>query len=436
MNTNIELLIQGLNDPDVNNRLSNLKRLRELVDKGYITKPSINEYAVNNHIHTTYSFSPYSPTKSIWMAYNAGLMTAGIMDHDSISGAREFISAGKIIGIATTIGVECRVNFANTPVEGRKLNNPDQETVAYVSLHGIPHTQIEKVKSYFSIYQGERNKRNRLMVERLNNIMESFDIKIDFDEDVAPLSQYKDGGTITERHILYALSLKLIDKFGRGEKLVSFLKEKLEINLTRKIEGYLLDSDNQYYDYDLLGALKAELVPRFFIPATTECPDVREIVKFSKEIGSILAYAYLGDITESVTGDKRSEKFEDEYLELLFEVLKDLGFDAVTYMPSRNTLEQLKRVKDLCNKYELFQISGEDINSPRQSFICEKLRLEEFRNLIESTWALIGHEISATEDINKGMFSEETKKKYPSLNERIKVFADIGRKSFSGEAYR
>lgn len=436
MYNSIELLIQGLNDPDVNNRLSNLKRLMEFVDKGYIPKPAINEYAVNNHIHTTYSFSPYSPTKSIWMAYNAGLMTAGIMDHDSISGAKEFIIAGEIIGIATTIGVECRVNFSNTPVEGRKLNNPDQETVAYVSLHGIPHTQIDRVREYFSKYQAERNKRNRLMIERLNGIMEPFNIKIDFDNDVVPISQYKDGGTITERHILYALSIKLIDRFGKGERLVSFLKDTLGINLTKKIEGYLLDANNQYYDYDLLGALKAELVPRFFIPATTECPDVREIVNFSKEIGSILAYAYLGDITESVTGDKRSEKFEDEYLELLFEVLKDIGFDAVTYMPSRNTLEQLKRVKALCDQYELFQISGEDINSPRQSFICEKLRLEEFKNLIESTWALIGHEISATEDINKGMFSEETKRKYPSLNERIKVFAEIGRKSFSGEAYR
>jgi len=436
MSTEIELLVEGLNDPDVNNRLSNLKRLRELVDNGYIPKPPINEFAVNNHIHTTYSFSPYSPTKSIWMAYNAGLMTAGIMDHDSISGAREFISAGKIIGIATTIGVECRVSFANTPLEGRKLNNPDQETVAYVSLHGIPHTQIDKVRDYFSRYQRERNKRNRLMIERLNKIMEPFEIKIDFDSDVVPLSQYKDGGTITERHILYALSLKLIEKFGKGEKLVNFLKGTLEINLPRRIEGYLLDVDNRYYDYDLLGALKAELVPRFFIPATTECPEVREIVKFSEEIGSILAYAYLGDITESVTGDKRSEKFEDEYLDLLFDVLKELGFDAVTYMPSRNTLEQLKRVKSLCEQYELFQISGEDINSPRQSFICEKLKLEEFRNLIESTWALIGHEISATEDLSKGMFSDETKKRYPDLNERIKIYAEIGRKSFSGEAYR
>ncbi|HHV80638.1 TPA: PHP domain-containing protein [bacterium] len=429
MRKDIELLEQELNNPDLDERLFSLRNLKVLIDTGDIPKPSVNEYAVNNHIHTTYSFSPYSPSKSIWMAYKSGLVTAGIMDHDSISGAKEFISAGKIIGMATTIGVECRVDFSSTPLKGRKLNNPDQETVAYISLHGIPHTKIDTVKDYFSKYQKERNKRNKKMVDRLNSMMKAFDINIDFDRDVVPLSKYNEGGTITERHILFALSLKLIDKFGKGEKLVNFLKDTLRINLTRRIEGYLLDPDNEYYAYDLLGALKAELVPRFFIPATTECPPVEEIVKFSKETGSILAYAYLGDITESVTGDKRSEKFEDDYLDLLFEVLKGLDFDAVTYMPSRNTIEQLKRVKALCDRFGLFQISGEDINSPRQSFICEKLKLEEFRNLIDSTWALIGHEILATEDISKGMFSEETKRKYPDLNERIRVYSEIGRKS-------
>ena len=419
--------IKNLNNPNVHIRLENLKKLKEAVDKGDIPRPVINDYAVNNHIHTTYSFSPYSPTKAIWMAYNSGLLTAGIMDHDSISGAREFITAGKIIGIATTIGVECRIDFSNTPLKGKKINNPDQHSIAYVSLHGIPHTQIDRVKEYFSYYLSERNKRNRLMVDRLNKILEPFDIHIDFDRDVVPISMYYEGGSITERHILFALSNKLIKKYGKGENLVSFLKNVLKLNLTKRIENYLLDANNEFYTYDLLGALKAELVESFYIDATTECPDVREIVKFSKEIGAILAYAYLGDVGESVTGDKKSEKFEDEYLELLFEVLKELGFDAVTYMPSRNTSAQLKRVKSLCERYELFQISGEDINSPRQSFICEKLKDAEFRNLIDSTWTLIAHERLATEDKDRGMFSLKTIEKYPNLNERIKIYAELGK---------
>ncbi|HPC78409.1 MAG TPA: PHP domain-containing protein, partial [bacterium] len=69
MRKDIELLEQELNNPDLDERLFSLRNLKVLIDTGDIPKPSVNEYAVNNHIHTTYSFSPYSPSKSIWMAY-------------------------------------------------------------------------------------------------------------------------------------------------------------------------------------------------------------------------------------------------------------------------------------------------------------------------------------------------------------------------------
>ena len=55
------------------------------------TEPGI---FVNNHIHTCYSFSPYTPTSAVFYAWKAGLRTAGIMDHDSVGGMREFIEAG------------------------------------------------------------------------------------------------------------------------------------------------------------------------------------------------------------------------------------------------------------------------------------------------------------------------------------------------------
>ena len=188
-----------------------------------------------------------------------------------------------------------------------------------------------------------------------------------------------------------------------------------------------MDSNNEHYSYDLLGALKSDLVEKFYIDATAECPDIKEVIDFAREIGAISAYAYLGDVGSSVTGDKKSQKFEDDYLDELFDVIKELGFNAVTYMPSRNTMEQLKRLKQLCEKYDMFQISGEDINTPRQSFICTALRNEEFKNLIESTWALIGHEYMATQDKRKGLFSDETIAKYPDINERIKEYCKIGR---------
>jgi hypothetical protein len=424
----IKNIIANLNHPDMNIRLDSLKKIMTNISAGEITRPQ-KGMDFNNHIHTNYSFSPYSPTKAIWMAYQAGLATAGLMDHDSISGAKEFIEAGKIAGIATTIGVECRGDFSATLVNGKKINNPDQNSNAYIAIHGIPHTQIERVQAYFKPYQNYRNIRNQQMVAAINQLVKSSGIALNFETDIIPLSKYDEGGSITERHILYALSLKLIERYGKGNRLIHCLANQLKIKSSPKLEAYLTDIANPYYDYDLLGLLKSEFVSSFYIKATHECPDVKEIIKFASEIGAVSAYPYLGDVGDSVTGDKKTQKFEDDYLDLLFEVLKELQFNAVTYMPSRNSFKQLERVRNLCNQYHFFQISGEDINSPRQSFIYQSLRDERFQNLRDAAWALIGHEITATENIKQGMFSESPINQYPDLKERINRYRDIGLRS-------
>ncbi len=426
MKADVNLLLDNLNNADTSIRLNSLKMLMNKIEAGELEKTLAGK-DVNNHIHTSYSFSPYSPTKAIWMAYTSGLATVGIMDHDSIGGAEEFIEAGKIAGIVTTIGVECRADFSKTPLKGRRLNNPDQDSVAYVALHGIPHTQINKVREFFKPYTAHRNMRNIKMTENINDLIKPSGIKLNFEKDVVPLSNFKNGGSITERHILFALSLKLIALTGKGCPLVSFLKNNLKLAVSSKAESYLLDSSSPYYEYDLLGLLKSKLVASIYVNAGDECPGITEIIRFSDSIGAICAYAYLGDVSDSVTGDKRAQKFEDDYIAELFELLHSLGFRAITYMPSRNSMAQLDMVRALCGKYSFFQISGEDINSPRQPFICTALRNEKFNNLYEATWALVGHELAATANPDAGMFSPHSISKYPSLEQRIKAYMEIGR---------
>ena len=219
-----------------------------------------------------------------------------------------------------------------------------------------------------------------------------------------------------------------MEKCGKGKSCVDFIKNTLEIPVSKKVEELLLDEQQIHYEYDLLGVLKSDLVGKIYVDATDECPPVREVIALAKETSSIAAYAYLGDVGSSVTGDKKAQKFEDDYLDLLFETIDDLGYDAVTYMPSRNTLEQLERVMTLCDRYGMFQISGEDINTPRQKFLSPKLQEPEFRHLIDSTWALIGHEKMATKDLSLGMFSEQSKAKYPNLKKRILAYREYGLK--------
>ncbi len=383
---------------------------------------------VNNHIHTTYSFSPYTPVQAVKKAKDSGLMTAGIMDHDSVGGAKQFIEAGRKEGIATTAGFECRVRMDGTPFDGQRLNNPDQISNAYVACHGIPHQHIDTAQAWLAPYRQRRNIRNRHMVETINGrLLAGTGMRIDFDRDVAGISMCADGGSVTERHITYALVAKLLAHVDKGAALVRLLEGEMGMHLSEKQRAALLDAEGQYYDYTLLGILKSSLIGSFYIDATDECPMAQEFVSFVRSIGAIPAYAYLGDVGDSVTGDKKAQRFEDGYLDELFPWLKEAGFLAVTYMPTRNTEQQLQRVMKLCDDYALFQISGEDINSPAQGFRCAALELPEYKHLVTSTWALIGHENAASADVENGMFSWKNAREMPELQDRICHFAALGR---------
>ena len=385
-------ILKRLNSASAEQRLAELKAV---ISNEKEKPPVLNEYA-NNHIHTKYSFSPYSPTAAAFFARQAGLATAGIMDHDSISGAREFIEAGKTAGVATTIGLECRVSLAGTALEGKRVNNPDQKSVAYMALHGVPHQNIEYLNDFFAPLREKRNIRNKKMVENINALVSGCGIILNFEKDVIPLSNYSEGGSVTERHILYALALKIAEKYPRNT--AAFLENELGVPLSEKQKNQMNDTRSGYFTYDLLGILKGAFIKKIYVDADEELLHISELSALAKKIDALLCYAYLGDVTNSVTGDKIAQKFEDDYLEELFEILRHQNVDAVTYMPSRNTPEQLKRVMELCKKFGFFEISGEDINSPRQSFICGELAKPEFSHLIKATWTLIEREKELSTD--------------------------------------
>lgn len=378
-------LLTMLNVDTAEERLENLRRIIYEEEK---SPQKLPQYA-NNHIHTIYSFSPYSPTAAVYFARLAGLTTAGIMDHDTIAGAGEFRSAGEIAGIGVTCGMECRVRIDEDWLKGRRLNNPDQARIAYMAVHSVPQQNVEALQDAFAPLRERRNARNARMTDKLNELMLPYGITLSFTEDVLPLTQYAGGGTVTERHLLWALSGKLMDVPGT-DKIPEIL-EKLGISL-KNIQKLRLVPDNEYLRYDLLGILKAGLVKKFYIPAADECMSLGELVELSGRADAILCYAYLGDVGESVTGDKLAERYEDSFLDELFPFLKNAGVSGITYMPSRNTDSQIARVRSLCKDYGMLEISGEDINTLRQSFICEKLAEPGFSHLVDATWHMIKRE--------------------------------------------
>lgn len=419
-------LIEQMNHPDREVRLQALRTWKALEKVGKVPKPALRENDANNHIHTIYSFSPYSPVKAAFCAYQAGLGTMGIMDHDSLSGAREFLNACDILGTAATVGFEFRCHFRLPGLGSRRINNPDQNDHSYVAVHGIPHQNIDSLNAFLAPYRERRNDRNRRMVNKINDRFAPFGIRLDFEADVLPLSMAREGGSVTERHLMYALSIKIADRFGRGQGTVDFLDRELKIALSDKVRGYLRDGGNPHYLYDLLGVLKSD-TSFFYLDAEEESCEISALVAEAKKAGAIVAYPYLGDVGGSVTGDKRPQKFEDDILDELIAEVAAKGIRAVAYMPTRNTRVQLDRLRGLCREKAFFEISGEDINSPRQKFECEALKDPAYANLIQSTWALIGHEKAATLDPEDGMFTPRTEKAFPDLEERVRHFAEIGR---------
>ena len=372
-----------LNAPTREERIANLREVLKTT-----TFPEMVPQYINNHIHTTYSFSPYSPTAAVYAARMEGLCTAGIIDHDSISGAEEFLEAAEIIGIPVTIGMEARISMDGTRLEGRRTNNPDQVGVSYMTIQSVPHDKIDTLTQFFKPYQAARHERNRKMIAKINELV---GVELDYDRDVLPLSEAKNNGGVTERHLMYALAIELTKQVGKGQPMIDKLTA-LGMNLSEKQKALLSDTQYPFYEYDVLGMLKGTFVPKIFIDATTECPNLKDMVKLCNEIDAYLCYAYLGDVGDSVTGDKKAQKFEDDYLDDVFECLAEEGVKAVTYMPTRNTPAQLERLRGLCDQYGMFQISGEDINTPRQSFIIKAMENPMFQNLIDATWKLIEHE--------------------------------------------
>ncbi len=376
-------ILNKLNAPTKEERLANLAE----VLKTTVFPPMVPQY-INNHIHTTYSFSPYSPTAAVYAARMEGLCTAGIIDHDSISGAEEFLEAAKLVDMPVTIGMEARISMDGTRLEGRRTNNPDQVGVSYMTIQGVPHNQIGRLTEFFKPYQAARHTRNRKMIEKINALV---GVSLDYDRDVLPLSMAAENGGVTERHLMYALAIELVKQVGKGQGMIDKLTS-LGMNLSEKQKSMLLDTEYPFYEYDVLGMLKGTFVPKVFIDATDECPKLKDMVKLCREVDAYLCYAYLGDVGDSVTGDKKAQKFEDDYLDDVFECLKEEGVKAVTYMPTRNTPAQLERLRGLCDQYGMFQISGEDINSPRQIFVIKAMENPLFQNLIDATWKLIEHE--------------------------------------------
>ncbi|MBQ2661848.1 MAG: PHP domain-containing protein [Clostridia bacterium] len=237
------------------------------------------------HIHSNMSDGTYSPREIVSLAKAGGVFTIAVTDHDNVSGVREAQTAGEEEGVHVISGVEIDTEFeCELHIIGlcMNINNPN-----FVRL-------LEDAKVH-------RQERNKLIIERLENIGIPVSEKIESQKDA----------TVTRLNIAKAI----VDcSFAQS------FYEAFEKYLNKGRAGYV------------------------FVERT----DKIKAVKTIKEAGGIAVLAH----PCKLQCDKNK----------LVHDLKEAGLDALEIYYPKTTEGQLGELMSLANRYDLDVSSGSDFH--------------------------------------------------------------------------
>ncbi len=113
---------------------------------------------IDLHMHSTFSDGTLTPTELIQKGKELGLTAMALTDHDTIDGVKEFIQAGKSIGVIPVPGVEISVDT--------KL--PNHGHMHIVGLFIDPDS--EELKNTLDYLRTQRNLRAEKIIRKLNEL--------------------------------------------------------------------------------------------------------------------------------------------------------------------------------------------------------------------------------------------------------------------------
>ncbi len=141
--------------------------------------------AADLHCHTTASDGTLSPTQLVQMAVAKGLQAVGITDHDTVSGLKEGMEAGKRFGLELVPGLELNTDFCGTEVH---------------ILGYYPDLESEVLHQVLSNLQKARCARISLIVSKLRGL------GLNISED--RVREISGNGAVGRPHIAQALEEK------------------------------------------------------------------------------------------------------------------------------------------------------------------------------------------------------------------------------------
>ena len=331
-----------------------LKKLRK-----EITEISSTQRA-NPFVRSVYSFSNQSPSMMAYLAYKSDLGLIGLFDMESLEGVKEFKKGCKLFGIEACVGVDVQVN----PHIADSISSNS-------GIIGVADRYLKQADKFLKPYREKHRERVAEMVDRINKKIKALGIKISFIYDVYSISKYIRGGTITEKHVWFAFSKKLIHTYGKGEALIEKIKSVCE--LTDMDITLMSDTTNPFYEYDLARILKIAF--RF---DQNPHADHKDIINFAHSINALALY-------ELRFGSNGREA------EIVNEV-KAEGYDVLAFDPRVMLDEQVKSLVELCFKAEIFALPLEIIDFPRKKFDTSISDKDLTSRLEKIAWAIAGHQ--------------------------------------------
>lgn len=404
-----EQLIKHLNSKNVLYRklLLALLKKTEKRNKKYGLEDNTS---YNFNIRTDYSFSPYNPTMSAFMAYKAGVSVAGVCDFGTIAAANEFLSGCRTLDIFGICGFEIALKSTT-------LGN------CTGAFYGVTKSNTALFEPMLANYREICEDRAVKATEKINKTLSKYDLCVDYEKEVYAFTRAKKNGTITLKHVFRAVAAKIIEKYGKGRSVADFLRSELCLDIDESEYNLLCDAQNPFYLYDLIAALRKYYRETGSI--TMEFPSVKTYTSAAADAGLIAAYEYTCKY-RWLEMETESQKAVAQFSELLDKVKAD-GFNAVCLSVREYSKPALALFVEAVRKKELLVVLTQTNEYPRNMLGIDCPA--EVKEYVENcALAIAGNTISIAECQSDGVFSDKTIIKCPSFEERVNLFASIGRK--------
>lgn len=121
---------------------------------------------IDLHAHTTVSDGGDSPSELVEKAANSRITTLAVTDHDNDSGCGEAVAKGRELGVEVIRGVEISCDVEDLAKRGYQ---PSARPTMHLLGYFIPEGE-NPLSAALSELQRHRADRNRLIVERLNDL--------------------------------------------------------------------------------------------------------------------------------------------------------------------------------------------------------------------------------------------------------------------------